>query len=482
MPSGTRFVAFAIALAFLLPLVHADPIDVKISQYRLLNETAYKAQIDSQNQTFWVIKFGDNISLVFDAKLNLVEDQATLEKVLYDFYANSGQLGFTDATAADLQASWVQVNATLNPCIDRFYDLVETNFLIAQYRCIDPKTGETCQAAFGFRKNTSDSLIGLGSEIGRLAGLSTAGDASSIKDSLSKTSTLAATLEAEVASFDGYYSYFRGDSMASDPKCAYSTAPLHGLKGKAESAASAGITDIKGDTARLIAGYAVRKQLSQVKDFQVKGEVTVQEAQKYANAVEQVYGVNAMKGKLQDVQASFSALKAAKTFEEGKNASDALDKSYASMKAYKDGIVSILATYRQVYDILGNTSDALSKDKSKYGDKDERVTKLTSQYVALGQRLDNERSDLEIGNTANSTANLQKLLADATNVFTQAANMPSSENTVDPLTIAAVAVLVISVGGIVYYLKTKKPPKELSYSDLNRKPEEQNRGAMLPKP
>ncbi len=476
----TRFSLALLFVALVLPLVHAATIESSIAQYRIKNESAEYAPFESAGHKYYIVNFDKTMGLIFNDKLEGVEDEDALQKILYDFYQSAGTLGFSEVTAQEINQSYFQANATLFPCIHVFYDLVETNFLIADYRCLEPNTGRICDVAFKYRKNVSMNLEEMGEDVKSLVPQSVAGDASAIMGTLTKIRDEAKVLERDIGAFDGYYKFFRGDSLASDQKCAYSGAPLRAVRTKADAGVTQGITDVKGDAKKLLVQYEKRKKFALVKDAQAKGDIVFKDAKAFAEVVEGKFAVNGLKTRLARLQASLIPLANANDTAEGEKALADVNAEFQTMKEYTVKNEPLLLSYKLVSDTLMNASQAISKDKTKYTEADERIPVLEKKYLELKQRLDNERTEIELENTANTTQRLTALQEESTALFNRANNLPSKESEIDPLTGAAIAVLIVSGLGLVYYFRTRKPPKEVSMRDLNKTDADQHRDAMMP--
>ncbi len=480
-----RVLAVFIVGFLLLPLVHAVTIEEKIAQYRLKNETADVGQITVENASYFLVRFNENLSLIFNESLHLVEDENVVQNVLYSYYQSAGKLGFNDVAAQEINNSFYQALVSYQPCNKVFYDLVEDNFLIRDYRCIETNTGRICDVSFAYRKNISDNFVLLNKEVDQLVPLSVSGDSETILAALSKVRDYSKTLETDIGNFEGYYKYFRGDTLASDPKCGYNPSPLRTVRTKAENGIAAGVTDVKGDAKKLLEGYEERKLVEKLKGVQEKGEKLLEEIQNFSARVEETYLVDALKNNVSSLKQEFEEhLKRAKNVSEGEAAFQQLSQKADAVKAYEESIEGVLEAYKNTSEILQNTSTALSKAKTKYGPNDERLPKLEQKYVELGQKLDNERTEIEIGNALNRSASVSALQKEAQELYNRVSTLPAKESEVDPLMVAALAVILLTVAGLVYYFKLRKPRggKEVDVRALYKKQEEQNRKALTPRP
>ncbi|MBU1197964.1 hypothetical protein KJ765_05660 [Candidatus Micrarchaeota archaeon] len=482
MKSHVRLlIACALLIGVLMPVAEAATIENKISQFRLKNETAEYAEVTSGEKAYYIVKFESELSLIFEKEsLELVEDDLVLQQVIYDFFDSTGQLGFSDVTAQEINNSFYEAYHSYGICSDLFYEYVENNFFVRDYQCIETNTGKACDIAFSYRANLTDQWRDLKTEVDKIIPLSLGGETDEITLVLTSIRDRSKAIETDVSGFDSYYSFFRGYFLADDPECGYSAAPLRATKTKAENSIEAGITDIKGEASRIKSLYELRRDISVVKDIQGRGDAVMEEAQTFANEVEEMYLVDAVRTKMVRLDDAFDALRNTTNKEDAENAYANMNTILTEMKSFLETIRSDLEVYSQAAAIMQNASTSISRAKTKFGSGDLRVKEMETQYLDLGQRLDNERSELEIGNLANRTQNLQIIRDEAQAIDARARTLPAPESEIDPLIIATVVVLVLSMLGLIYIFRIRKPPKEVDIKELYARREEQHRDVVMP--
>ncbi|MFH1107479.1 MAG: hypothetical protein V1787_06330 [Candidatus Micrarchaeota archaeon] len=462
-------------------LVPAKTVEEAITDYRFKNETADYATVTFNDSSYYFIRFNGNLSVILDSSLEPVTALDDLTAILKKFYESTGKIGFSETTAANINASFSTAYAAFKQCNMTYYDMAEMNYFVYGYRCADPSTGVACDLGANYRKNVSDSFLSIAPKIADVTTNWESMEPAKLMEELAAIRDLADIIKTDMEKWNTYYKFFRGDFHADDARCGYDNSQMSRVSGYAKDAVSKGVVDVRGDAQKLLQEYENRKSVTEVRAIIANGRKLVEEGQEIASSFEQDYEISAFSNSYKELLAAYETLKLADSLEEANAKYTETNAKLDALKAQQVSLQPVLQPFKEASAALFNASGSISKAKAKYGGEDVRIAQIEKEYTGLRQRLENTKTEIDVGHYDNATRELNEIKTKGIELDRRAATLPSAESELDPLMIATIVVLVLAVVGLVYYFKVRKPPKEVDIRNLQDQKEEQHRDAVFPR-
>ncbi|MEK6953765.1 MAG: hypothetical protein AABX01_02070 [Candidatus Micrarchaeota archaeon] len=458
MKTNMKFAGFAMLFLLLIAAFSnaaTKNVDDEARKYVLRGESAeYFILNTSEGKVFYVVLIDGKSSLVFNDKVDPVTDEATLVSVLRDYYLQSGATGFTEATKADLLRNYNESKVLFDKCHFYFYDLVETNFFWAQFRCVDASTGRVCDAVFAQRKRMKESWDVYDEKIQLLK---TAASREQIGDALSQINIAGTKAKNETVYFDDAgvgYAYFLGKTMEKDPFCAFKYGYVDEVIRLSGEAYRDKITDINTEALDIIRIYNSRKDVLKIKELQVQGREVLEKAINKTSVVPVKFAP--IDAKYKEIEAAYEKLKNSSTFEGASNNFNTMNTRYGELAAIIDDPNGLLFSYNKTVSAEKYAKAAIDAAALKYTANDTRVIDLTNEHKSVRSEMDDVNKRLS-NNSVVTVAELAKLEAKFIDIGRRALGLPSRQNELDlTTTVAIVVVLATLIGVVIYIVKFRK--------------------------
>lgn len=453
---GTLLFALALVLALLSAGAQAKSIQDEISAYLNPNEVASYSTVEVSGQRYVVVDVNGKPELAFNVQAELVTNETELRHVLDAYALQAGEGALTVDAAASFSALFNDTYASYQRCNKTFYDFVESNYVWSSFRCLEPAVGKACDSAFALRKDLDAGMRKLKPEMDNLPGYVGEGQVANAAQGMTDIVKYANASYANATAFDGFYKYFFGARMADDKDCGFDPQRLKEVVDRVGASVGLKITDVSANATGLAAEALRRKDNSDVRRLQVRGETALADTRKKLADIQSRYGqynfpTDAFSAQLQKMERMLKDLEAANDTKSAEAQLNALFTGVADFNGLDAKYSLLIPSYAQIQSNVKDAQDAIAKEKLKYDYDQGKIASLEEDVKAFQQEIDTANAELKLGANVDA-AKIDDLNAKSSVLKARASGSALSSAPTVPDWIWLVAAFVLALGGALFYL------------------------------
>ncbi len=435
--------------------------------------------------TYYMVLVNGKESVILDPSLNALTADADIRKAVAA-YSSTLTLPFKQSNLDAVSGDYTKLKASFDYCGQVYY-----NFTSGIRFCFVLVAGKswTCSAAYD---------LDLGAFLNASSTFSISRDKSQIKSGNAQMNASLQSMAAAIADLNANFAQAGGQGIASKLQAVsaaaanFSTgfdnfsAGYNDLKTVKEFAGDGGLSRCAIDKSSLIdiqtsTGVASSIQTpeamaAQVVAFTQSRAATAASAKTAAalNAELTAFGrqLDAFKAGFAAVNnldpsylnAAFKELTALAAQVASSNNSDAaaaqFNAKFSTAQKVLDSSTAALDFYAKSNVAISNSSRLLAEDYKKFGTSDARLQKADSELKAIKSTFELKEQDMRQGRPA-TKEDFQAINANATSLNTRLASMGRPENELDFVTIGGALLVILAIGGIVFYLRKLKAKQGL---------------------
>jgi len=140
---------------------------------------------------------------------------------------------------------------------------------------------------------------------------------------------------------------------------------------------------------------------------------------------------------------------------------ESFDRTYQELNALLTSYQDALPTFKSASVLIKAASDNVTAAQKKYGDGDSRVQAYATELKGLKANFTTALNFLSSGDVPKASAQFAALSQQSSDLSSRSANLQAKGNDLDLPVIGGIALLVLVLGGTVWYfrkMKKQQPP------------------------